>query len=141
MGTNFYYKKSKKHIGKRSAAGLYCWDCGITLCMEGQRGIHQGNSKWHEACPECGAKPVTESLSESSSGRELGFNTGPPRAKTGVATCASFTWAVPKEEVFQRRSSVKIVDEYGRVLSKKEFLGVLEECPVEFTHSVAQRFS
>ena len=39
MGTNFYiidkdqeYSEGR-HIGKRSAAGWYCWDCGTTLCI------------------------------------------------------------------------------------------------------------
>jgi len=28
MGTNFYINNSQRqHIGKRLAAGLYCWDC------------------------------------------------------------------------------------------------------------------
>ena len=41
MGTNYYLKghrgddNPKYHIGKRSAAGLYCWDCHITLCKGG----------------------------------------------------------------------------------------------------------
>lgn len=48
MGTNFYLKghrgddDPKYHIGKRSAAGLYCWDCRITLCKGGESAIHRG---------------------------------------------------------------------------------------------------
>ena len=53
MGTNFYWivtgtaavpsdvkvpieeDSPEVHIGKRSAAGPYCWDCGVTLCEGG----------------------------------------------------------------------------------------------------------
>lgn len=49
MSTNFYWKTLPKefkgkdnseespyiHIGKRSGAGLYCKDCGVTLCTRG----------------------------------------------------------------------------------------------------------
>ena len=42
MGTNFYLgkyvyeTKYENHIGKRSAAGLYCWDCDETLIIGGK---------------------------------------------------------------------------------------------------------
>ena len=42
MGTNFYKIKrvdnkieEGEHIGKRSAAGEYCWDCRRTLSIYG----------------------------------------------------------------------------------------------------------
>lgn len=80
MGTNFYtidITKNEKidhmdpefHIGKRSAAGLYCWDCDITLCKDGKEFVHHvkkgiKNGKTvpldsidiygMEICPTCG---------------------------------------------------------------------------------------
>ena len=30
------------HIGKRSAAGMYCWDCDDTLCPGGKSQVHAG---------------------------------------------------------------------------------------------------
>lgn len=53
MGTNYYARGYRRiadmdpqyHIGKRSAAGLYCWDCGKTLCKDGESGIHFDKSE------------------------------------------------------------------------------------------------
>lgn len=67
MGCNFYTLKDE-HIGKRSAAGLYCWDCGITLCKDREAGNHLSESKWFEACHKCGKKREEETLGESSAG-------------------------------------------------------------------------
>lgn len=65
MGTNFYIAKTynkdgdfddrgdpKTHIGKRSAAGLYCWDCGISLHRKGPEFVH------HSCC--CTKEEKTE---------------------------------------------------------------------------------
>jgi hypothetical protein len=132
MGTNFYVNRHrgdddpKYHIGKRSAAGLYCWDCGVTLCKQGNEGIHESRSGWHEQCPICGKLPIKEGWDESSAGRELGFNKNPPKQKNGVASCSSFTWARELGKV------QRIVDEYGREFTRDAFLEMLKECPVQF---------
>lgn len=39
MGTNFYFSNGG-HIGKRSAAGWYCWDCKQTFCVNGEEHVH-----------------------------------------------------------------------------------------------------
>jgi len=154
MGTNFYIKghrdsdEPKYHIGKRSAAGLYCWKCRTTLCKDGKSEIHSGpkdvkynsggfmdikdynekeNERWYDKCPHCGLEPEKENLENSSSGRELGFNKNCPQKKIGVSSCSSFTWA--------RRLTPKIKlieDEYGQIYTRKEFDKVLEECPIQF---------
>ncbi len=161
MGTNFYIKASEPcphcgradehdrddptwHIGKRSAAGLYCWTCGITLCMAGEAGVHYSRHDWYDACPECGAKPENEALSESAAGRELGFNKLEPTRKAGVKTCASFTWAMTQDD-FVRRAKAggpkPIVDEYNRDYSVDEFKAVLDECPIQYTDQIGAVFS
>ena len=97
MGTNFYILNGTNegpHIGKRSAAGLWCWECNVTLLAEGIQEIHSGKGYWLECCPNCGATKSEESLDFSSAGRELGFNKSDPMKKTGVASCASFSWAI-----------------------------------------------
>ena len=141
MGTNFYVKghqnndEPRYHIGKRSAAGLYCWDCNATLCVGGVIAIHKGEAVWADACPLCGKTPEKENLADSSSGRELGFNHNEPGKKTGVRSCSSFTWARKLGKIR------KIVDEYGREYTREQFNKVLEECPIQFYHSLGQRFS
>jgi hypothetical protein len=133
MGTNFYIKGKRGnddprfHIGKRSAAGLYCWDCGVSLCKGGASRVHYGE-EFFDKCPKCGKSHVKEELSSSSIGRELGFNNTKPEKKTGVKGCASFTWARPIGRIKH------IVDEYGTEYMLEEFYNVLEECPIQTEH-------
>jgi len=139
MGTNFY-TLSGKHVGKRSAAGLYCWDCNVTLCRVGNKGVHFSKNELHDKCPKCGKKVIFEDFSNSSAGRELGFNNSKPKVKSGVASCSSFNWAMDPEK-FKDLKIKYIKDEYKRKYTLKEFDGVLEECPIQYTHSVGQEFS
>lgn len=150
MGTNFYYKKQDSnhseehpvnHIGKRSAAGLYCWDCGTTLCNYETQYIHQGNSDWYEVCPFCGKTREEQPLDKSSTGIELGFNKEGLEHK-GVGSACSFTWTIMKhkqniEEQFivdNRLINPEkfIIDEYNREYTAKEFLELLKDCPIQF---------
>ena len=140
MGTNFYRvghghsDDPRFHLGKRSAAGFYCWDCSITLCKDGNEGIHSGRSDWYDKCPNCGKGKNEESLSNDSAGRELGFNKEPFQKKTGVASCSSFSWARKLGRV------QKIEDEYGHKYTRKEFEQILKECPIQSTHLLGQLF-
>ena len=142
MGTNFYFKRKREeiHIGKRSAAGLYCWDCGITLCKNGEEAIHYDASadKWYKQCPKCKKRPIVEDLTSSSAGRELGFNKNSYEKKVGVTSCSSFRWAINKEDIKHIRY---IYNEYGEKFTKKEFNSILEECPVQYTDFIGREFS
>ena len=133
MGCNFYLKNDERHIGKRSAAGHYCWDCGVTLCRDGNDNIH-GDGKWYENCPNCGTKQQDERLEESSAGRELGFNKKRPKAKKGVSSCSSFTWDIDPATLFEvsKVGGYIIRDEYGQQYSFQDFCDVLKECPIQF---------
>lgn len=156
MGTNFYIRGFKSndsmdpkyHIGKRSAAGLWCWDCGITLCKDGIERVHNDKCphsapfcrcRWYKACPKCGKELVNEGLTHSSVGRELGFNHDQPAKKTGVQSCSSFTWCMDPEKFLKKR--VTIWNEYGDTFSHDEFMAILEECPIQSTKSIGQWFS
>jgi len=150
MGTNFYLVESKKtsksrkepdgeerglHIGKRSAAGWYCWDCDVSL-TEGR--VHSGKALVLDRCPYCHEQPKKEELGSSSAGRELGFNKNEPQRKTGVRSCSSFTWALTLEKFFKLKGDIK--DEYDRVYTRAEFLEMLDECPLMF-FSIGREFS
>lgn len=144
MGTNFYILGHKDndtpeyHIGKRSAAGLYCWNCNKTLCKDGILGIHTGKSEWYDACPDCGAKPIKETLENSAAGIELGFakNLQPFAAVTSVC---SFTWAMKPSNILGK--IVIIEDEYGIHYSMEGFLKMLKTiCPIEYYSSIGQEF-
>lgn len=148
MGTNFYAgdfdpethsdMDPKFHIGKRSAAGLYCWDCDLTLCEGGPDRVHSGRVPFATACRECGQEPAQESIRDSAAGRELGVNTAVAMRKTGVRSCGSFSWAMPPERL---EGIAEIVDEYGRRYTRQAFLDMLSECPIRFTSSIGQWFS
>lgn len=139
MGTNFY-TLGDKHIGKRSAAGLYCWDCGITLCRDGVGGIHQSRSEWLDHCPKCRTTRLNEGWN-SSAGRELGFNNAPFKKKSGVASCSSFSWAMPEKDLWDNKRIKVIKDEYGHRFTIAKFKKVLQECPIQRHDSIGMEFS
>jgi hypothetical protein len=157
MGTNYYFRGSPRyaqHIGKRSAAGWFCWDCNISLCKHGNNGVHKGKfttekGDWYTACPKCGLKIPKEDITKSSAGRELGFNKSKPKHKTGVASCASFSWAITESEFKQTCSQLSFIqmpnliiqDEYGEFFTEKSFQAVLSECPIQFFNSIGTEFS
>lgn len=162
MGTNFYWvdpdkigvsrqfdsSEARHHIGKRSAAGWFCWDCNIPLVQGGDiHLVHTSREAQTEVCPKCGqGKPVVK-FEELASAVELGF--APPhkgRKTTGVSSCSSFSWGQdPAEthaicEKFAREQI--IVDEYGQEMTGEEFLSMIfANCPIQFTHSIGVDFS
>jgi len=135
MGTN-YYLMNGKHIGKESAAGLYCWDCETTLCKNGKEGIHQ-DTEWHDKCPSCDKKPNDKSPSAGL--RQLGFferNEVP--LKKGVTTISSFSWAIDPIKLNNKR---KVKNEYREVYTIQEFQKILINwCPVQYFDSIGEEF-
>jgi len=149
MGTNFYSLKGT-HLGKRSCAGPYCWDCGRTLCKHGEQYVHntyleshgtfnRTEVEWLDHCPACGKKaPKPKDLFSGAAGRELGFNKDPYAPKTGIASCSSFGWAIEERKAF----ALKFVkDEYEQKFTIKEFKEILTECPIRFYRHIGQEFS
>jgi hypothetical protein len=130
------------HIGKRSAAGLYCWDCNVTLCQGGNTRIHySGNDEWHDECPRCGGSRQDEKneqqLRAGPVALELGFVKPSVERPTGVKGCSSFSWAQPPDafRVFaeEHQDEQVIQDEYGRKLTAAEFMTMLKaHCPIQF---------
>lgn len=162
MGTNFYWmmpdpdkcascgrsdpKEEGGHIGKRSAAGRYCWDCRVTLCTGGERAIHSGYSAFADECPKCGAKPVEETWNQGAAGVELGFAKSAQDKPTGVRSCSSFRWATHPDEVRRRCEEAGeneiVEDEYQRRYTGLAFLRMLaSNCPVQFHDSIGRTFS
>jgi len=165
MGTNFYWKKEHSpcsqcgrsepeemeygnHIGKRSAAGLYCWECKVTLCKKGESQVHMGNSledgdkEWYTSCPKCGRKPEESKDWKTSAGLELGFSKYTEVSVEGVQGCSSFSWVEEPNVVFERLDSGHtVIDEYGRGYMAEEFKEILERCPILFYDSVGVDFS
>ena len=165
MGTNFYWHIPELiplptgeqltvelddpavHIGKRSAAGWYCWDCRATFCLTGEGAIHYSAlSRRSETCPRCGAEKPDLKLRGGAAGIELGFRDADVHVPTGVGTVCSFNWAQDPDRVrrtcAERPDESLIEDEYGRDYTGQEFLDMLAaNCPIEYTDSVGRRFS
>lgn len=134
------------HLGKRSAAGYYCWTCGITLCKQGNDAIHGGYASFYDRCPKCGAEKVKEGLDAGPAAIELGFAQPRVARPTGVRGCSSFSWAQSPEQVrtiCRAHPDDELVDdEYGRTFTGQQFMDMLENnCPIEFTNSVGKWFS
>lgn len=99
MSTNYYlleaegaelpdhWERVDLFIGKRAAAGTYCWDDRLTLCKGGEAAIHSGRAEWHQACPKCGQRPRQRSPEELEEPHRAFVPT--PR---GVLLVSSFTF-------------------------------------------------
>lgn len=140
MGTNYYWKVVPQeiidlgvkysgtdsiglHIGKRSSAGLYCFDCGTTFCSEGDNNVHMAHSSsWTELCPICGKSPETSE---------------------NIRRVSSFTWTMKLHykillKMLKEHPLKKVVkNEYGETFTAKEFLLAIDtpiqfQMPVEF---------
>ena len=143
MGTNFYLgSKNGIHIGKRSAAGYYCFDCHKTLCRDGDSKVHKSEGFWFDKCPICGKTPIAEGFENSTAGIELGFNKVKSNPNVGVRSCSSFTWAIEPNKINCRKlQSKKVVDEYGRKYSLKDFLDMVETYPIWIYEAIGKEFS
>jgi len=145
MGTNYYLRghrgndSPEYHIGKRSAAGQYCFDCDVSLCINGKENVHDYKSDWYGKCPICG------------NGRKNTEN-----SKGNVKNSCSFSWAMSKNDlldkvehniscpncnkVFDNPEKV-IENEYGELFTLEEFYEEVNYCPIIFYHMIDQRFS
>lgn len=164
MGTNFYWRLGMEnspvpgdddwdsmdirvHIGKRSAAGQYCWDCDVTLCKGGNAEIHMGRTEWWNACPKCGSLPVPhDGFSSGPAAVELGFAKPRVERPTGVRGTSSFSWAQDPERVGaiceQRSGELVVVNEYGDTMTGRDFLDMLlANCAVQYLDMVGREFS
>jgi hypothetical protein len=166
MGTNFYinnlpeewdWMDPEYHIGKRSAAGLYCWDCRVSLFSGPIERLHFADPEYHmrNRCPECDKEPIKEGLTAGSAAVELGF--AQPyklEERFGVKSCCSFTWAMlPSIMIFEANNLNKphwkfwekckpIMDEYERQYTVQEFIEkVLWNSPIQYFNMIGGWFA
>ncbi len=129
--TNLSKDNIQVHIGKRSAAGSYCYDCGSVFHQHTSE-LHSGRDsdffKYLDSCHGCGKRREERTVFPSSAGIELGFNKAEEVKKEGIGSCSSFTWTLMKhkwelQKLASKKNRKKIVeDEYGRKYTAKEFL-------------------
>lgn len=127
MGMNIYTARGRKHIGKRYAAGIWCWDCKI-------RAEHDTLGLfWF--CTECGNRCSERTLSFHPAYRELGFDKTPSKIRKGIDGASGFIWcldltygiATNREDVLKRISHRKLVTEYGDKWSPKDFKSMFKD--------------
>jgi len=107
----------------------------------GQDAVHGGAQNFL-TCPLCDGMPMSEDLSRSSSGRELGHNHEPPARKTGVRSASSFGFAWYPQDFRAQVLKHGVVDEYGDEMTGAAFLEHLaKDCPIRFWGLVGQTFS
>lgn len=128
---------NKTHIGKRSAAGFYCFDCKQTLCKSGKRYVNYEASQWHRCCPKCHKTPVQETLETSALGVEIGTNNNITEEKIGVRSCSAFNWAMKREFL---ADVVQVRNEYDDLFTLEEFMQIVDCCPIQLTHSIGETF-
>ena len=136
---------AKVHIGLRSGAGFFCWDCNVTLAIGGNREIHAGHAKWHEACPKCGKTEKDGYPTRYEKITEIFPEVVPNSRPTGVKGCCSFIWAQEPDKVMNAlkgQADLSIVeDEYGKLYTGAEFATMLQNaCPIHFLESIGDEF-
>ena len=151
MGTNYYLVTDENtehdyenHIGKRSAAGRYCWKCDVTLCKEGKDFVHKSSDKsWLDFCPNCGDK-YDVNHGGNAAFKELGFFDGDLETET-IGSCASFSWAKYPFKVYdelRKNKKLRIQDEYGRFFTTQDFKEMIQKnCPIQYFENVGESFS
>jgi len=126
MGINFYWiideemnpivsdddgDSQEIHIGKRSCAGNYCYDCGIFLTYDHTKDAHNGKGRNCLRCPRCNSE--------------------------GKNAC-TFTWTMMYHLKRLQKLAVDypdlnvVRDEYGGLNTASEFLNdILASCPIQ----------
>lgn len=126
------YNWRDKHIGKRSAAGIWCWDCKVPMYDESVQVPLAGITipKQLDACPNCGKKYVEKKSKFNPAMRELGFDKSKPKKRVGINGASSFTWCIDEyyglgktvKEIKEKLSKIKyVITEYDEKWTIKEF--------------------
>lgn len=129
MGMNIY-TVDKIHIGKRYAAGRWCWDCKIRI-IEGDIYRCKHIEEW--------AKKSNKAITYNPVMRELGFDKSRPLKHNGIDGASGFIWQVGEyglgasvEEVKQSLSRRRrVVTEYGKRLEMREFWDMFNDIIIE----------
>jgi len=141
MGMNVYTFDGEgrgAHIGKRYAAGYWCWDCREELNQEPER--RRAGNKYVWTCPGCGkSSDGKEKGRFNPAMRELGFAKDSPRAHEGIDGASGFTWQIGPDGLGESRREVKkallsvpyVMTEYGEIWSLAKFLEMFKDVIVE----------
>lgn len=148
MGTNYYARLLTTeddviHIGKRSAAGLYCRKCGMSLTniaetnypyrkLYGTDAVHYTSLE----CDDIGGEP-TRLDNCPLCGGTLDKDDG------NISSVCSFTFAISPYQLSHlfRNDEVVFEDEYGAILSEHEMSEIIERSPIKYYNLVGSDFA
>ena len=147
MGTNFYLLNGT-HLGKRSAAGHYCYKCDVSL-VTGQPGgmnpaasPHAGGWASRNSCPNCGQSYQNEGgLYQPELFKPTPEETARELASGDVRGAYSFSYAVAPSMVAVYNPRRKVTSEYGDKMTLQEFRNMVERAKFRFTDSIGREFS
>lgn len=131
------------HIGKRSAAGLYCYSCNAWF--HDPAACDERPKDQRTSCKYCGAEH--KSGMNRATSVELGFAKPESlRPESGVEGTCTFSWANWPDEVYHiaRQAPAEmqlVVDEYGRTMTGQQFLDMLRASVSITKLSIGQIFS
>lgn len=127
------YTLSGEHIGKRSANGIWCWDCKVKTIIY---------NNFSFKCPACYKKLYKRDIKYNPMERELGFDKSKPRNKKGIDGASCFCWNTDIiygldttiEEIKRKLKRVKFVKtEYKDKWTIKEFWNMFKDIIQEDT--------
>ena len=109
------HKDGGGHIGKRWAAGVWCWECKKEAEYDALGCFH--------FCAKCGARCSGETLAFNPAMRELGFDKTKEIKHKGVDGASGFFWhAKNRKEALRKLKGIKKVKtEYGQYWTIKRF--------------------
>ncbi len=137
MGMNIYTAgKNRKHVGKRYAAGIWCWDCRFCLIVKDHL---TGSQKVLPNCPKClKVTPITPEYNPAM--RELGLDKPAPRKHSGIDGASGFTWCIDPHEglgtsivAIQEQLAKRhhLITEYGDRITIAEFEAMFDDIIIE----------
>lgn len=143
MGCNFELKDTAIHIGKLSAAGLYCWDCGETLCPGGTEVVHASRDcdhPWFTECPSCGKSYDHDAARQRQEDCRVDIPVTEADYRSGVQGCCPFTWALAPDIFYEQHKGETVIDDYDKEYTWEEFQEVLTGCPLRYYNSIGREF-
>jgi hypothetical protein len=133
------------HIGKRAAAGPYCWDCMVTLNVGGGAAVHR-DQNWLDRCPICQQAQPEAPIMAYAASVELGWTADRKLRPHGTGSASSFTWAQDPVSVClacMRFPATGIIQSsYNEIYTGSRFLKMLEyNCPIQFYDAIGSNFT
>lgn len=132
MGTVYTIIETGQKIGVKRNAGLYCYDCSISMCQDITK-LHTAEAEWYDRCPKCGGR-FTKTKDEPLSDEILG-KSKKIKKKRGINTCCSFEWYIDEGQLddLSLRKKTIVSTPGDTLLTAGQFKKILKlSCPIQY---------